>query len=197
MTLDTRSAGFTFMILRPIAVAVTTVCDGRTNGLMAASGGGGGIIPEAPRAQIGITKYNMTHDMIMKSGVFAFHVLAAAPDDILQQSLNIMMSLSGRSGREGDKMGGLNTRPGVLGVPILTDALTYVEAKVVKALDADENTIFIGDVVAAETLRKAPPLDIPTAWANLPKSWVEAYGRDHVPQMNHARACRGLPPLDH
>jgi flavin reductase (DIM6/NTAB) family NADH-FMN oxidoreductase RutF len=172
---------------------VTTIHNGRTNGLMALSGSSGGIVPESPRFQINITKYNFTHDMVLQSGVFVFHLLAAGSDETLQASLNIIIALAGRSGRDGDKLEGLATRPGVTGAPILTDALTYVEARVVKAFDADEHTIFLGDVIAAETLRKDPPLDIGKAWSSLPKGWVEDYARNHHPQTDAARASRGLP----
>ena len=193
MTLDTRSAAYTGKVLSQYPVAVTALHNGRTNGLMALSGSSGGIVPEAPRVQVNITKYNFTHDMVLESGVFAFHLLSAGPDEALQASLKIIMALAGRSGRDTEKLTGLATRPGITGVPILLDALTYVEARVVKAFDADEHTIFLGDVVAAETFRKDPALDIGKAWSSLPKQWVEDYAHNHHPQTDSARASRGLP----
>jgi flavin reductase (DIM6/NTAB) family NADH-FMN oxidoreductase RutF len=193
MTLDTRSAAYTGKVLSPYPGAVTTIHNGRTNGLMALSGSSGGIVPEAPRFQINLTKYNFTHDLVLKSGVFAFHLLPAAPDEALQASLNIIRALAGRSGRDGDKLAGLATRPGVTGAPILLDALTYIEAKVVKAFDADEHTIFVGDVVAAETFHRDPALDIGKAWSLLSKEWLDAYNHNHHPQTDAARASRGLP----
>jgi len=192
MTLDLAAAQFTFQGLRPIPVAVTTTAGGRTNGLMSLSGGAAGIVPEAPRATVSITKYNFTHDLLLDGGVFAMHVLSNAPE-LLETSLTILMALGGTSGRDGDKLAGLDAKVGVTGSPILLGALSYVEAVVTASLDNDENTIFVGDVVAAERLNAGRKLDIGEAWAKLPPEWVETYERNHVAQVDHSRRMRGLP----
>jgi flavin reductase (DIM6/NTAB) family NADH-FMN oxidoreductase RutF len=193
MTLDLKAAEFTFQGLRPIPVAVTTAHGGRVNGLMSLSGGPAGIVPEAPRVTVSITKYNFSHDMILEGGVFAMHVLSNDPDQ-LAISLDILMALGGSSGRDNDKLAALDTKPGVTGSPILLGALSYVEARVSGSLDNDENTIFVGDVVAAERLNKGRKLDIGEAWSNLPKEWIEQYDANHHPQLEHCRSMRGLVP---
>jgi hypothetical protein len=58
--------------------------------------------------------------------------------------------LAMRSGRDGDKLGAFPARTGVTGSPILTDALTYLEARVVDTLDGEELTGFLADVVSVE-----------------------------------------------
>ncbi|MCU1612730.1 MAG: hypothetical protein JWO98_270 [Frankiales bacterium] len=178
--------------LRPFPVAVTTVARGRRNGLISLSAGSAAIVPEAPRATISLTKYNLTHDMVLESGVFAMHLLAAAPEEALQSSLDILMTLGGSSGRDGDKIGRLRTRDGVTGSPILLDALMYVEARVVHSLDVDESTIFVGDVVAAEVFSGGSRLRIGEAWKRLPAEWIDRYERNHEPQLESARRNRGL-----
>jgi flavin reductase (DIM6/NTAB) family NADH-FMN oxidoreductase RutF len=192
MTLDLKAAEYTLSGLRPFPVAVTTVHEGRANGLMSLSAGSGGIVPEAPRVTISLTKYNLTHDMVLGSGVFAMHLLAAAPEPALEASLRILMGLGGSSGRDGDKIAPFDTKPGVTGAPILLDALSYVEGRVVGTLDAEENTIFLADVVGAEQLRQGERLRIGTAWAKLPPEWIEQYEANHVPQLASARWHRGL-----
>lgn len=191
MTLDLKAANYTLSGLRPFPVAVTTSCGGRTNGLMSLSAGAGGIVPEAPRVTISLTKYNFSHDLVVESGVFAMHLLGS-DDDIIDASLEILMTLGGSSGRDGEKLGKLATRAGETGSPILLDALSYVEARVVRTLDADENTIFLADVVASERLRGGDRLDIGEAWSKLPKDWIETYDRNHEPQLDHCRRMRGL-----
>jgi flavin reductase (DIM6/NTAB) family NADH-FMN oxidoreductase RutF len=188
---DLRAYAFTMAGLRPIPVAVTTVHDGRTNGLISLSGGPGGIIPEAPRATVSITKYNFSHDLILHGGVFAMHVLGNAPE-LIDASLDIIRTLGGRTGRDGDKMSSLRTKSGVTGSPILLDALAYVEVQVTGSLDNEENTIFVGDVVAAEKLRSGGRLDIGEAWTKLGKEWTDEYDRNHEPQIEHSRRMRGL-----
>jgi flavin reductase (DIM6/NTAB) family NADH-FMN oxidoreductase RutF len=192
MTLDPRAAEYTLGGLRPFPVAVTTIHEGRANGLMSLSGGSGGIVPEAPRVTISLTKYNLTHDLVLASGVFAMHLLAAGPEPALDASLRILMGLGGSSGRDGDKIGQFDTKPGVTGSPILLDALSYVEGRVVGTLDAEENTIFLADVVGAERLREGERLRIGEAWGRLPKEWIEQYETNHVPQLESARRHRGL-----
>jgi flavin reductase (DIM6/NTAB) family NADH-FMN oxidoreductase RutF len=191
MTLDLKAAEFTFQGLRPIPVAVTTVHGERANGLMSLSGGPAGIIHEAPRVTVSITKYNFSHDMILNGGVFAMHVLSNDPS-IIETSIEILMALGGSSGRDGDKLAGLETKPGVTGTPILLGALSYVEARVTGSLDNDENTIFVGDVVAAERLNKGRKLDIGEAWSKLPPEWIEQYDHNHHAQLEHCRLMRGL-----
>ena len=195
MSLDTATANSLMAGLRPFPVAITTVSQGRANGLMSLSAGSAGIIDEAPRFQFGLTKYNLTHDMVRESGIAAMHFLAAEPEDALEESLRILMGLGGSSGRDGDKLAPFATKPGVTGVPILTEALGYVEGRVVHWVDCEENTVFICDVVASERLRPGSRLNISTAWRKLPTEWTEQYERNHVHQTNAARRERGLPEV--
>jgi flavin reductase (DIM6/NTAB) family NADH-FMN oxidoreductase RutF len=186
------AAEYTLGGLRPFPVAVTTIVDGRANGLMSLSAGSAGIIREAPRVTISLTKYNLTHDMVLESGLFAMHLLCN-DEEVIEESIRILMVLGGSSGRDGDKMGLLNSKPGVTGVPILTDALAYVEASVCGTLDNDENTIFVGDVIASERLRATGGrLHINEAWGKLPKDWIERYEDNHVGQLEDAKLRRGL-----
>jgi flavin reductase (DIM6/NTAB) family NADH-FMN oxidoreductase RutF len=196
MPLDLAVANAALAGLRPYPVAVTTVHDGRTNGLMSLSGGAAGIVPEAPRATVSITKYNFTHDLILNGGVFVIHVLGNAPE-LIDESLDILMRLGGSSGRDGDKLAGLRTKPGVTGAPVLLGALTYVECTVTGVLDNEENSIFVGDVVAAERLNQGGRLTVGEAWAKLPPAWIEEYERNHHAQVDHCRQMRGLPIPGH
>src|SRR5437868_13148896 len=131
MTIDLESANWQLAGLRPYPAAITTTAGGRANGVIALSPGSGSVVPEAPRVTIGLTTFNLTHDMVMESGVFAVHLMAADPDDALEASLAIIMGLGGRSGRDGDKIAAFDTKQGVTGSPILLDALTYVEGRVI------------------------------------------------------------------
>jgi flavin reductase (DIM6/NTAB) family NADH-FMN oxidoreductase RutF len=190
MTLDLDAANYTLSGLRPFPVAVTTISNGRTNGLMSLSAGAAAIVPEGPRVTIAITKYNMTHDMILESGLFVMHLLGNG--DLLDKSLDILMTLGGSSGRDSDKLSGLRTTTGVTGAPILLDALSYVEGRVIKTLDADESTIFLADVVGSERFTKGGRLNIGEAWGKLPPEWIEQYEHNHEPQLENARENRRL-----
>src|SRR5699024_6726832 len=174
---------------RPFPVAITTIDGGFANGLMSLSAGAASIIPEAPRATISLTKYNKTHDMVLNSGIFVMHMLSAADADV-EASLEILMTLGGSSGRDGDKMSKLRTKTGVTGAPILLDAHSYVECRVSGSLDVQESTIFVGDVVAAEVFSEGKRLRIGEAWGKLPADWIAQYDANHEPQLANARARR-------
>jgi flavin reductase (DIM6/NTAB) family NADH-FMN oxidoreductase RutF len=189
MTVDTDAAAKVLGGLRPYPVAITTTDGGFANGLMSLSAGAASIIPEAPRATISLTKYNLTHDLVVNSGFFVMHLLSAEEDQV-EESLEILMTLGGSSGRDGDKVGKLRTKTGVTGAPILLGAHSYVEARVTGTLDVQESSIFVGDVVAAEILHPGRRLQINEAWSKLPAEWIEQYETNHGPQLENARSRR-------
>jgi flavin reductase (DIM6/NTAB) family NADH-FMN oxidoreductase RutF len=189
MSIDTDAANAVLNGLRPFPVAVTTIDGGFDNGLISLSAGSASIVPELPRATVSLTKYNKTHDMLIDSGIFVMHMLSAGPDEI-DASMNILMTLGGSSGRDGDKMSTLRTKPGITGAPILLDAHSYVECRITGSLDNDENTIFVGDVVAAEVFSTEQRLRIGEAWGKLPHEWIEQYEANHEPQLQNARDLR-------
>src|ERR1700694_740565 len=133
---------------------------------MSLSAGAASIVPELPRATVSLTKYNRTHDMLVNSGIFVMHMLSAGEAEI-DKSLEILMTLGGSSGRGGGKISTPRTKPGVTGAPILLDAHSYVECRITGSLDNDENTIFVGDVVAAEVFSSGQRLRIGGGWVQL------------------------------
>jgi flavin reductase (DIM6/NTAB) family NADH-FMN oxidoreductase RutF len=193
VTLDLGAANSVLNGLRPFPVAITTNAGGRLNGLISLSAGGGSVLPEAPRVQISMAKRNLTHDLVLESGVFAMHLLADGDEEIRSRSLAIIRGLGGSSGRDSDKIANFETKPGVTGSPILLDALSYVEGRVVFTLDTEESHLFIADVVASERLRRAPRLNIGSAWAGLGSEWTDNYERNLIHEYNAARRERGLP----
>ncbi len=191
MTLDLRAAEHTLSGLRPFPVAVTTIDGDRVNGLMSLSAGSMSILPEAPRVMISLTKFNLTQSMVLNSGLFCMHLLGNRPE-IIDKSMEILMTLGGSSGRDNDKISQLRSKPGVTGCPILLDALSYAEGRVVHSLDVDESTIFVADVVASEWLNPGGRLNIAEAWSKLPQAWIEIYEANHAAQLTSARAHRGI-----
>jgi flavin reductase (DIM6/NTAB) family NADH-FMN oxidoreductase RutF len=189
MTIDLAAADTVLAGLRPFPIAVTTIDGDVANGLISLSAGSASIVPELPRATVSLTKYNKTHDMLVNSGVFVMHMLSAGPDEI-GASMDILMTLGGSSGRDGDKIAALRTKPGVTGAPILLDAHSYVECRITGMLDNDENTIFVGDVVGAGVFSTEQRLRIGEAWGKLPHEWVEQYEANHEPQLQSARDLR-------
>jgi flavin reductase (DIM6/NTAB) family NADH-FMN oxidoreductase RutF len=129
---------------------------------------------------------------MLASRVFALHTLPATPNDALTTSLSLVRTLGMRSGHDGDKMADIAAAPGVTGSPILVDTLTYVEARVVSTFDAEELTIFLGDVVGGGRHRSGELLTLQALREHLPKEWLAEWASSRDRQVNEARRRRGL-----
>jgi flavin reductase (DIM6/NTAB) family NADH-FMN oxidoreductase RutF len=173
-------------------LALTTAHAGRANGQIAVAGLCASILSEAPQVLIELWQANYTHDLTVASGVFALHLLPAAPDEALAVSLDLVRALGFRSGRDGDKLANIAWTPGVTGCPILADALSYVEARVVATLDGGEMTVFLGEVVAGRRLRAGEPLSWPVARERMSAAWLAEYEASQEQQRAVARRLRGL-----
>ncbi len=109
------------------------------------------ITSEPPTVAVSINKSNLTHEYIKASQVFAASILCqAAP-------LPYIGGFGFKSGRDTDKLKGVNYKVGTTGSPIFLDNTTaYLEAEVIEDVDVGTHTIFIGKVVAAEVLTEDP-----------------------------------------
>jgi flavin reductase (DIM6/NTAB) family NADH-FMN oxidoreductase RutF len=195
MTIGTPSdpvADTLAMLWSPL-LAVTAHHDGRSNGMIAATGVFASLVPEAPRVIIELTKTSLTHDLVLASRLFALHTLAAGPGDSLATSLSLVRTLGMRSGHDDEKLAGLSTKPGTTGCPILQDALTYVEARVAGTLDGQELTVILADVIGGGRLRTAEPLTLAGLRQHLPKEWLAEWAASRARQVDAARRHRGLP----
>lgn len=111
------------------------------------------ITSEPPTVAVSINKNNLTHDFIKATGFFSASVLRQATP------LAFIGNFGFKSGRDVDKLKGINYRKGQTGAPVVLDhANAYLEAEVIKDADVGTHTIFIGRVVAAEVLTEEPSL---------------------------------------
>ena len=111
------------------------------------------VSSEPPTISVCINKRNLTHEFIKDSGVFTVSVLSQ------DTPLSFIGSFGFKSGRDVDKFEGVNYRIGETQAPIVLDnTLAYLEAKVIKDVDAGTHTIFIGELVGAEVLRQGEPM---------------------------------------
>jgi flavin reductase (DIM6/NTAB) family NADH-FMN oxidoreductase RutF/rubredoxin len=106
-----------------------------------------------PSISVCINKDNLTHEHIQASRAFTASILAQ------DTPLNFIGGLGFKSGRESDKLEGVNYKIGETGAPIILDnALAYLEVKVTSETDAGTHTDFIGELVGAEVLRDGEPM---------------------------------------
>ncbi len=104
---------------------------------------------------ISINKQNLTHEFIQASRLFTVSILAqSAP-------LSLIGHFGFKSGREADKFTGANFsyKVGENGLPYVTGHTNaFIEAKVIREMDAGTHTVFLAEVTNAAILSNEPPM---------------------------------------
>jgi flavin reductase (DIM6/NTAB) family NADH-FMN oxidoreductase RutF len=109
------------------------------------------ITSEPPTIAVSINKNNLTNEYIKASKVFSAAVLCQATP------LSFIGNFGFKSGRDIDKLKGINYKIGQTGSPVILDnAAAYLEAEVIQDVDVGTHTIFIGRIAAAEILTEDP-----------------------------------------
>ena len=111
------------------------------------------VTSDPPTIAVSINRENLTHELIDESRVFTATIL----------SQNTPLPFIGRfgfkSGRELDKLQGINHRLGEAGAPIVLDhGLGYLEARVIDRIEVGTHTIFVGQIVGADILTEGEPM---------------------------------------
>lgn len=109
---------------------------------------------EPPMVVVAIENDAKSLPMIRDARAFAVNVLAAGQRDLAAQL--------GRSSRKVPyKLTGVPTRPGpVTKAPILTEALGWIECRVVATMPAGDHTLVLGEVVEAGVEHEGEPLTL-------------------------------------
>jgi flavin reductase (DIM6/NTAB) family NADH-FMN oxidoreductase RutF len=109
------------------------------------------ITSEPPTVAVSINKKNLTWEFIKASKVFAVSVISQ------DTPLPFIGKFGFKSGRDGDKLAGVNYKIGQTGAPIILDNTTsFLEAKVTGEMDVGTHTIFIGEIVDGDVLNDKP-----------------------------------------
>jgi rubredoxin/flavin reductase (DIM6/NTAB) family NADH-FMN oxidoreductase RutF len=106
-----------------------------------------------PTISVCINRDNLTHDFILASKVYTASVLSQ------DTPLSFIGAFGFKSGRDTDKLKGVNYKIGTTGAPVVLDhAVSFMEAKLLDHLDAGTHTIFVGELVDADVLSEAEPM---------------------------------------
>lgn len=112
------------------------------------------VTSDPPRFATCCNKDNHTSALIQSTGLFSVSVLEqdAGPGTI--------GTFGYKSGKDTDKLKGMNVRYGETGVPIvLNDAIAWLEFQVKETIDVGSHLMFIGELVHTEVLNEdAEPL---------------------------------------
>ncbi|HUJ16275.1 MAG TPA: flavin reductase family protein [Thermoanaerobaculia bacterium] len=134
---------------------VTTEVDGTPFGMTVASFASLSLHP--PLVLICIETIVKTHDAIASAGKFAVSILRS---DQLQISSRF-------ASRADDKFAGVGLRRGMLGLPLIDGALTTLECTVRDQLPGGDHSIFVGEVVDAQTSEGDPLLHFRSKYREL------------------------------
>ena len=111
------------------------------------------ITSEPPTIAVSINKSNLTNEFIKDSKALTVSVISQ------EAPLSFIGHFGFKSGREMDKLAGINYIMGEVGVPIITDnTVAYLEVKVTQELNVGTHDIFIGDVVNADIFKEGEPM---------------------------------------
>ena len=164
----------------PLA-AVSSNWQGKDNAELCLSIGGASIVAERPRVITQIYKGNLSHEMIVGSGAFALNFPRADQLDWIDR-------FGMHSGRDGDKLDGLDYKAGETGSPLLADCWGWLDCRVVNAMDGGDMTCFLAEVVDGLTVSDGEPLWWRDARELMTEDWMRAYGEKQDVSVAFSRA---------
>ena len=100
---------------------------------------------------ISLAQNTRTHDLIMRSHHFGISILAESQFDLSDL-------FAGRVPDDADRLNGLETISLVSGTPLLKNGLAQLDCHVVTTLGSGTHTIFIGEVLSAQSGNDGNPL---------------------------------------
>ncbi len=109
-----------------------------------------GLSFEPPLVGVSVNRQAAMHELLRGAGGFALSLLAGDQEAIAQHFARGVPPFA--------HWHGIATRPGAEGAPLIDDALGWLECRTVGEHEAGDHTLFVGEVLAAERGRAAPPL---------------------------------------
>jgi flavin reductase (DIM6/NTAB) family NADH-FMN oxidoreductase RutF len=96
---------------------------------------------------VSIAPARFTHGLVKRSGYFAINALSDDQKDVAKH-------FGFKSGRKVDKLRDIPYFDAKNGSPVLSDALAFVECKLVDTFEAGDHTLFVGEAVDARLLNE-------------------------------------------
>ena len=105
---------------------------------------------EPPLVGVSINRQAAMHELLREAGGFALSLLAGDQEAVAQHFARGVPPFA--------HWHGVATREGAEGAPLIEDALGWLECLLYAEQEAGDHTFFLGEVLAAERGRTAPPL---------------------------------------
>lgn len=164
----------------PIA-AVSSQWQGQDNAQICVSIGGASIVAERPRVVTQIYKTNHSHEMILRSGAFALNFPRAG-------QLEWIRDFGLRSGRDCQKLKGMEYSTGETGSPLLDDCWGWLDCQVVNAMDGGDMTCFLAEVVDGRIVSPGQPMWWRDVRQRIPEDWMRAWNEKQADEIAASRA---------
>src|SRR5262249_32028274 len=132
---------------------VTAETGARRGGLIATFVSQASIVLDAPRMLVGLAKQHHTWEFVEASDAFALHLLG-------EGQLDWVRRFGLETGREHDKLAGLDYSLGKTGSPILSGAIGWLECRVEARFDIGDRTLYLVEVVDAGMSGPLPVLTL-------------------------------------
>lgn len=149
MTIESDSLRQAMRFWATGVTVVTAAHDGVQHGMTVSSFTSVSLTP--PQVLISLAQNARTHDLIMRSRNFGISIL-----DLGQQELSDRFA--GRVPDEMDRLVGVETFTLSSGVPLLRQGLAQLDCHVVTTVGSGTHTIFIAEVLAAQSGESGEPL---------------------------------------
>jgi flavin reductase (DIM6/NTAB) family NADH-FMN oxidoreductase RutF len=106
---------------------------------------------EPQRVAISLMKNSRTHDFVVESKMFGITILSETQKEVSK-------IFAGQIPETENRFDGIETWALVTGSPLLKDGLAFLDCQMAEVYDFGSNSLFIGEVVAAEVGNGGRPL---------------------------------------
>ena len=106
---------------------------------------------EPPLITVTLKTLTHTHDLVVKSGMFAVTILAAEQKELSDR-------FAGKLSNILDRFDGVQTEKLFADIPVFKDGMAYFHCRVVNSMPVGENTLFVAEVIAVHGEGEGDPL---------------------------------------
>ncbi|HVX10550.1 MAG TPA: flavin reductase family protein [Pirellulales bacterium] len=169
---------------------VTAAAGNRRGGLVATFACRASLVDWLPRVLVALAKHHHTWQLIEASGVFGLHLISA-------EQIDWVWHFGLQTGHETDKLADWSTETGRSGVPLLRDAIGWLDCRVESRMDSGDRTVYLAEVLAARQNRAEPALTVQELVRRAPPERLEQLqqqrARDSVVDAGAIEAWRRTP----
>ncbi len=149
MTLDPERLRHAMRAWTTGVAIVTSTYEGRQYGMTVNSFTS--ISLEPPLISVALKQLTHTHDLVVKSGVFAVTILTAEQKELSDRFAGKLANIT-------DRFDGIQTETLASGEPVFKDGMAYLHCRVVNSMPVGENTLFVAEVTTAQGEGEGNPL---------------------------------------